>query len=70
MYGISGPVVSALANKFGCRFVSIMGSVVAFTALLLSTVAPNVEVLMLTYGVMGMKLINFYSKSIIIESFL
>ncbi|CAG2182031.1 unnamed protein product, partial [Oppiella nova] len=30
-----------------------MGSVIAFIALLLSTIAPNIEVLMLTYGVMG-----------------
>ncbi|XP_054166334.1 monocarboxylate transporter 7-like isoform X2 [Oppia nitens] len=52
-YLAAGPVVSALANKFGCRFVTILGSIIAFVALLLSTVAPNVEVLMLTYGVMG-----------------
>ncbi|CAG2120968.1 unnamed protein product, partial [Medioppia subpectinata] len=48
-----GPIVSALANKYGCRFVTILGSVIAFIALLLSTIAPNIEVLMLTYGVMG-----------------
>jgi hypothetical protein len=50
---ILGPIVSALANKYGCRFVTILGSIVAFFAFLLSTIAPSIEVLMLTYGVMG-----------------
>ena len=50
---VAGPVVSALTNKFGCRTVCIAGSIIGCTAFILSTFSPNVNVLMLTYGVMG-----------------
>lgn len=49
----SGPVVSALANKFGCRAVCIAGSFLASAAFVLSTFSTSVNMLMLTYGVMG-----------------
>ncbi|KAG8181256.1 hypothetical protein JTE90_013027 [Oedothorax gibbosus] len=52
-YLLAGPVVSALTNKFGCRPVTIAGSVISSIAFLLSTVAPSVDVLMLTYGIMA-----------------
>lgn len=48
-----GPIVSALTNRFGCRVVTIAGSLVSCTAFLLSTIAPTIDVLMITYGVMG-----------------
>ncbi|XP_069697848.1 monocarboxylate transporter 14 isoform X3 [Periplaneta americana] len=53
MYLSAGPVVSALTNKFGCRTVCIAGSVIGCVAFILSTFSPNVNVLMITYGVMG-----------------
>ncbi|XP_076457556.1 monocarboxylate transporter 5-like [Babylonia areolata] len=53
LYNIIGPVVSGLINKFGCRPVAVAGSVVAALAFLLSTIAPSVDILILTYGVMG-----------------
>ncbi|XP_017781840.1 PREDICTED: monocarboxylate transporter 3 isoform X2 [Nicrophorus vespilloides] len=53
MYLSAGPVVSALTNKFGCRAVCIAGSLISTTAFVLSIFSPNVNVLMLTYGVMG-----------------
>lgn len=53
MYLSAGPVVSALTNKFGCRTVCIAGSIIGCAAFVLSTFSPNVNVLMLTYGVMG-----------------
>jgi len=53
VYLMSGPIVGGLVNKFGCRPVCILGSVVACIGLCLSTLSPNVPVLMLTYGVMG-----------------
>ena len=49
----SGPVVSALTNKFGCRAVCIAGSILGSVSFVLSTFSPNVNVLMLTYGFMG-----------------
>ncbi|XP_065084865.1 uncharacterized protein LOC135707064 isoform X2 [Ochlerotatus camptorhynchus] len=53
MYLSAGPVVSALANKYGCRAVCIAGSIISSVAFALSTLSPNVTVMMLTYGVMG-----------------
>ncbi|XP_067013658.2 monocarboxylate transporter 14 isoform X1 [Anabrus simplex] len=53
MYLSAGPVVSALTNKFGCRAVCIWGSIIGSASFVLSIYSPNVNVLMLTYGVMG-----------------
>ncbi|VVC31577.1 Hypothetical protein CINCED_3A004850 [Cinara cedri] len=53
MYLSVGPIVSALTNKYGCRVVCMAGSVIAAVAFALSTLSPNVNVLMLTYGFMG-----------------
>lgn len=50
---IVGPIVSALTNKFGCRPVAMTGSVVATIAFILATFSPNIDVLILTYGVLG-----------------
>ena len=44
---MSGPIVGGLVNKFGCRPVCIAGSVIACAGLVLSTLSPNVPVLML-----------------------
>ncbi|XP_055634372.1 monocarboxylate transporter 3-like isoform X3 [Toxorhynchites rutilus septentrionalis] len=53
MYLSAGPVVSALANKYGCRAVCIAGSIISCAAFALSTLSTNVTMMMLTYGVMG-----------------
>ena len=50
---ISGPIASALANKYGIRAVTIVGSIVASVAFFLSTFAPSLNVLIVTYGVLG-----------------
>lgn len=50
---VSGPVVSALTNKYGCRAVCIAGSFIGACAFVLSIFSPTVNMLMLTYGVMG-----------------
>lgn len=57
MYLSAGPVVSALANKYGCRTVCIAGSLISSAAFVLSTFSTSVTMLMLTYGVMGGKCI-------------
>nr|CAD7459233.1 unnamed protein product [Timema tahoe] len=53
MYLSAGPVVSALTNKYGCRSVCIAGSILGCTAFILSTFSPDINILMITYGVMG-----------------
>lgn len=70
MYLCMGPLVSALANKYGCRNVTMTGSVVAAIFFIISTFSHNVNMLIFTYGVMGG--IGFglmYLPSIIIVGF-
>ena len=50
VYQLSGPLVGGLVNKFGCRPVCIAGSVIACLGLALSTLSPNVPVLMLGWS--------------------
>jgi len=52
-YMLSGPLVGGLVNRFGCRPVCMVGGIVAWLAISLSTLSPSVPVLMLTYGVLG-----------------
>lgn len=49
----TGPIVSALTNKYGCRVVCVAGAVVGATGFGLSSLSPNLSVLMITYGVIG-----------------
>ncbi|GFY50008.1 monocarboxylate transporter 14, partial [Trichonephila inaurata madagascariensis] len=46
-----GPIASALVNKYDCRTVSLMGSAISCIGLLLSLVAPRIEYLYVTSGV-------------------
>ncbi|KAJ8969486.1 hypothetical protein NQ317_011492 [Molorchus minor] len=48
-----GPIVSALANKYGCRAACILGSLIATVAFVLSIYSPSVNWLMLVYGFIG-----------------
>ncbi|XP_048254030.1 monocarboxylate transporter 9-like [Haliotis rufescens] len=48
-----GPLVSALASKYGCRKVTIMGSLIATSAFLLSTQASSIQMMIVTLGIMG-----------------
>merc|ERR1719356_2421458 len=50
---LSGPLVGGLVNRFGCRPVCMFGAIIAWAAISLSTLSPNVLVLMITYGVLG-----------------
>ncbi|XP_006614015.1 monocarboxylate transporter 3 isoform X1 [Apis dorsata] len=53
MYLSAGPIVSALTNKYGCRAVCMAGSFLGAAAFVLSTFSTSVNMLMITYGVMG-----------------
>ncbi|XP_055317435.1 monocarboxylate transporter 1 isoform X4 [Sitodiplosis mosellana] len=53
VYLSAGPVVSALANKYGCRAVCIAGSLISSAAFVLSTFSTSVNMLMITYGIIG-----------------
>ncbi len=42
-----------LINSLGCRVVSMSGGVITCVSLVLATLSPNVDVLIVTYGVLG-----------------
>lgn len=66
-YLLAGPIAGVLANRFGCRRVVMFGTLISVTGLLVSTVSPNVEVLIITYGVItGIGFGLIYLPSIVI----
>ena len=50
---ICAPVTGVLINKFGLRIICISGSIILATGLALSTLSPNIQILMLTQGFIG-----------------
>lgn len=52
-YLIAGPFVSAMANRWGFRPVTIVGAIIASIAFAVSSQAPSIEVLYVTYGFVG-----------------
>lgn len=46
-----GPFASGLTNKFGCRVVTIAGSLLAAFGLIISTMAPNITFLYFSIGI-------------------
>ena len=60
----SSPIAAILTNRFGLRPVYMIGSLVTGVSLLASTFAPNVYILLLTYGIfsgIGLGLIIYLS---------
>lgn len=49
----SGPIVAGLANQFGCRTVVMGGAIVTSLMYFLTVFAPNIFVIMVTYGIVG-----------------
>ncbi|PVD27384.1 hypothetical protein C0Q70_12542 [Pomacea canaliculata] len=52
-YLCAGPIVSALTNRFGCKRVTIAGSIIASFAFIISMFSPSADILILTYGIIG-----------------
>ncbi|CAG5122905.1 unnamed protein product [Candidula unifasciata] len=52
-YLLVGPFVSALCARYGCRKVTMMGSVITMLGFALSTQSKSIEVLIITYGIIG-----------------
>jgi len=52
-YLMMGPIVSALTNKFGCRFVTILGALIAAAAFFLGRYQDSINGLIGCYGVLG-----------------
>ncbi len=49
---LTGPLASALSNRFGFRAVIVSGSVLGFFGLTCSSLVPSVNMLFITLGVM------------------
>ncbi|XP_059179084.1 monocarboxylate transporter 12-like [Physella acuta] len=53
IYLLLGPVYSAVTNRFGCRKVIIIGSIIAGISFIVSSWSNGVTMLILIYGVIG-----------------
>ena len=54
-FDVLGPLVAAFVNKWGCRKVGIVGSLISAFAFIISTFSPNIFVFQMTYGIIGGK---------------
>lgn len=52
----AGPIASAFVNRFGCRIVSIAGSIIAAAGFAISYYAESVLYLYFSVGIVGGKL--------------
>ncbi|ESP02005.1 hypothetical protein LOTGIDRAFT_230540 [Lottia gigantea] len=61
-----GPVVSVLLKHFTCRQVTITGGFIAAISLVLSVFSPNIDVMIITYGILcGSGICMMYMTAII-----
>nr|CDS34256.2 monocarboxylate transporter [Hymenolepis microstoma] len=51
MYQIIGPIAAGLVNRFGCRAVGIGASVLASVSMFASAFMPNIEWMIVSYGI-------------------
>lgn len=67
---LAGPLASVLTDHFGCRKVTIIGSVIASIGFLLSALADSILVLLITLGLItGLGLAVCYVAAIVIVAF-
>ena len=50
---VSGPLVGGLTNKFGCRAVTVCGSVLASFSVAVSSFSTHIDLLIATYGLLA-----------------
>ncbi|XP_053994107.1 uncharacterized protein LOC128884629 [Hylaeus volcanicus] len=50
---LSGPVASFMTDRYGCRRVTIAGSILATTGFVISSYANSMEVLIFTFGILA-----------------
>jgi len=67
---ISGPLASSLTDRYGCRNVTIVGSILAALGFILSSISNSLEVLFLTFGLIsGFGLSLCYVAAIVIVAY-
>ncbi|GBP56160.1 Monocarboxylate transporter 14 [Eumeta japonica] len=50
---LSGPVMSALVDRYGCRSMTILGGLISTLGFVLAAVSTTLEMMMLTFGVIA-----------------
>ena len=67
---LSGPIASYLTDRYGCRKVTIVGSITAAIGFLLSAVSNSMEMLFVTFGVIaGVGLSLCYVAAVVIVAY-
>jgi Major Facilitator Superfamily len=67
---LSGPIASYLTDRYGCRKVTIVGSIMASIGFLLSSMANSMEMLFITFGVIaGVGLSLCYVAAVVIVAY-
>ncbi|XP_044731631.1 monocarboxylate transporter 14-like [Chrysoperla carnea] len=50
---LSGPIMSALVDKYGCRKMTMLGGIISGTGFILSSISNTIELQFLTFGVIA-----------------
>lgn len=67
---LSGPIASYLTDRYGCRKVTIVGSITAAIGFLLSSACDSMEMLFITFGVIaGVGLSLCYVAAVVIVAY-
>lgn len=67
---LSGPVASFLTDRYGCRTVTMVGSVMASGGFVISSMANSMEILFITFGIFaGFGLSLCYVASVVIVAY-
>lgn len=67
---LSGPIASFLTDRYGCRRVTIFGSILAGMGFVISSFVDNMETLFLTFGIMaGFGLSLCYVAAVVIVAY-
>lgn len=67
---LSGPIASFLTDRYGCRKVTIAGSILATMGFVISYFATSMDVLILTFGVLaGFGLSLYFVAAVVIVAY-
>ncbi|XP_023946560.2 monocarboxylate transporter 14-like [Bicyclus anynana] len=50
---LSGPVMSALVDRYGCRSMTILGGIISTVGFVLASISNTLEMMMITFGVIA-----------------
>lgn len=50
---LSGPVMSALVDRYGCRSMTVLGGIISTSGFVLASISTTLEMMMITFGVIA-----------------